>query len=43
VTGSSFTPVTVFFNRHGGEYIRQGPYPSSAKLEQDVRRYALEA
>jgi thiol-disulfide isomerase/thioredoxin len=42
ITDSSFTPVTVFFNRHGGEYIHQGPYPDAAKLERDVRRYALE-
>jgi cytochrome c biogenesis protein CcmG, thiol:disulfide interchange protein DsbE len=42
ITDSTFTPVTVFYNRHGGVYIRQGPYPSVAKLEQDVRRYALE-
>jgi cytochrome c biogenesis protein CcmG/thiol:disulfide interchange protein DsbE len=41
VTDSTFTPVTVFFDRSGGEYIRQGPYPSRAKLEADVRRYAL--
>jgi cytochrome c biogenesis protein CcmG/thiol:disulfide interchange protein DsbE len=43
ITGSSFTPVTVFYNRAGGRYIRQGPYPSRAKLEADVRRYALGA
>ena len=43
ITDSTFTPVTVFYNRHGGLYIHQGPYPSVAKLEQDVRRYALEA
>jgi cytochrome c biogenesis protein CcmG/thiol:disulfide interchange protein DsbE len=43
ITDSSFTPVTVFYNRSGGEYIRQGPYPSQARLEQDVRRYALQA
>jgi cytochrome c biogenesis protein CcmG, thiol:disulfide interchange protein DsbE len=43
ITGSSFTPVTVFYNAAGGQYIRQGPYPSQAKLEADVRRYALEA
>jgi thiol-disulfide isomerase/thioredoxin len=42
ITDSSFTPVTVFYNRAGGRYIRQGPYPSEAKLEADVRRYALE-
>jgi cytochrome c biogenesis protein CcmG/thiol:disulfide interchange protein DsbE len=43
ITDSSFTPVTVFYNRSGGQYIHQGPYPSQAKLEQDVRRYALGA
>jgi cytochrome c biogenesis protein CcmG, thiol:disulfide interchange protein DsbE len=42
ITDSSFTPVTVFYDRTGGRYIRQGPYLSVAKLEQDVRRYALE-
>jgi cytochrome c biogenesis protein CcmG, thiol:disulfide interchange protein DsbE len=42
VTDSTFTPVTIFFDRSGGEYIRQGPYPSRAKLEADVRRYALD-
>jgi thiol-disulfide isomerase/thioredoxin len=41
VTGSTFTPVTVFYDRSGGQYIRQGPYPSQARLEADVRRYAL--
>jgi thiol-disulfide isomerase/thioredoxin len=43
ITDSAFTPVTVFYNRLGSQYIRQGPYPSQAKLEQDVRRYALDA
>ncbi|HTZ87349.1 MAG TPA: TlpA disulfide reductase family protein [Solirubrobacteraceae bacterium] len=43
ITGSTFTPVTVFYDKRGGEYIHQGPYPSRAKLEADVRRYALEA
>jgi hypothetical protein len=43
ITDSAFTPVTVFYNRRGKEYIRQGPYPSQAKLERDVRRYALGA
>jgi cytochrome c biogenesis protein CcmG, thiol:disulfide interchange protein DsbE len=43
LTGSSFTPVTVFYDAAGGRYIRQGPYPSRAKLEADVRRYALGA
>jgi cytochrome c biogenesis protein CcmG/thiol:disulfide interchange protein DsbE len=42
ITDSSFTPVTVFYDSLGREYIRQGPYPSEAKLEQDVRRYALD-
>ncbi len=42
ITGSSFTPVTVFYDRAGREYIHQGPYPSAAKLEADVRRYALD-
>jgi cytochrome c biogenesis protein CcmG, thiol:disulfide interchange protein DsbE len=43
ITDSSFTPVTVFYDRAGGRYIRQGPYLSVAKLEADVRRYALGA
>jgi len=43
ITDSSFTPVTVFYDRQGAQYIHQGPYPSQAKLEQDVRRYALDA
>lgn len=42
ITDSSFTPVTVFYNRSGGQYIHQGPYASAAKLEADVRRYALQ-
>jgi cytochrome c biogenesis protein CcmG/thiol:disulfide interchange protein DsbE len=41
ITDSTFTPVTVFYDRAGGRYIRQGPYLSVAKLERDVRRYAL--
>ena len=41
ITDSSFTPVTVFYDRSGGRYIHQGPYLSVAKLERDVRRYAL--
>jgi thiol-disulfide isomerase/thioredoxin len=43
ITDSTFTPVTVFYDRQGAQYIHQGPYPSEAKLEQDVRRYALGA
>ncbi len=42
ITDSSFTPVTVFYDASGAQYIRQGPYPSAARLEQDVRRYALD-
>jgi cytochrome c biogenesis protein CcmG/thiol:disulfide interchange protein DsbE len=43
ITDSTFTPVTVFYSRDGSQYIHQGPYPTQAKLEQDVRRYALGA
>jgi cytochrome c biogenesis protein CcmG, thiol:disulfide interchange protein DsbE len=43
ITDSSFTPVTVFIDRRGREFIHQGPYLSVAKLERDVRRYALDA
>jgi len=43
ITDSAFTPVTVFYNRSGGLFIHQGPYPSAAKLEQDIKRYALDA
>jgi cytochrome c biogenesis protein CcmG, thiol:disulfide interchange protein DsbE len=42
IADSSSTPVTVFYNHGGSRYIRQGPYPSTAKLEEDVRRYALD-
>jgi cytochrome c biogenesis protein CcmG/thiol:disulfide interchange protein DsbE len=41
IADSSFTPVTVFYDRAGRQYIHQGPYPSAAKLEADVRHYAL--
>lgn len=43
ITDSSFTPVTVFYDPSGHEYIHQGPYPSAARLERDVTRYALDA
>jgi cytochrome c biogenesis protein CcmG, thiol:disulfide interchange protein DsbE len=44
ITDSGFTPVTVFFDARGKlRYIRQGPYPDAAKLERDVKRYALHA
>jgi thiol-disulfide isomerase/thioredoxin len=41
ITGSPFTPVTVFIGRDGRQFPRQGQYPSTTKLEQDIRRYAL--
>jgi cytochrome c biogenesis protein CcmG/thiol:disulfide interchange protein DsbE len=41
LTDSPFTPVTVFIPRDGKPFIRQGEYPSAAKLAQDVRLYAL--
>jgi thiol-disulfide isomerase/thioredoxin len=43
VTYSTFTPVTVFYDSRGAQFIHQGPYLSQAKLEEDVRRYALDA
>jgi thiol-disulfide isomerase/thioredoxin len=43
ITDSTFTPVTVFYDRAGRQYIHQGPYASAARLERDVRRYALGA
>jgi cytochrome c biogenesis protein CcmG/thiol:disulfide interchange protein DsbE len=42
ITDSAFTPVTVFYDSRGAEYIHQGPYASAAELERDVRRYALD-
>ncbi len=42
IADSSFTPVTVFYDRAGHQYIHQGPYPSAKRLEADVRRYALD-
>jgi cytochrome c biogenesis protein CcmG/thiol:disulfide interchange protein DsbE len=43
VTDSSFIPATVFYNRRGEKYIQDGAFPSAAKLEYDVERYAIEA
>jgi cytochrome c biogenesis protein CcmG, thiol:disulfide interchange protein DsbE len=43
VTDSAFTPVTVFVDRRGSRFIHQGPFLSVAKLEEAVRRYALDA
>ncbi len=42
LTDSTFTPVTVFYDRSGAQFIHQGPYASAAKLEADVRHYALD-
>jgi cytochrome c biogenesis protein CcmG/thiol:disulfide interchange protein DsbE len=41
-TDSTNVPVTVFYNRRGEKYPRQGAYPGAAKLERDIERYALE-
>jgi cytochrome c biogenesis protein CcmG/thiol:disulfide interchange protein DsbE len=41
VTESQSTPVTVFYNRAGEKYVRQGAYPSAAKLQRDIEQYAL--
>ena len=44
ITDSSFTPVTVFLARDGKlSYIHQGQYVSLQKLEEDIKRYALNA
>ena len=42
IADSPFTPVTVFYDRAGHQFIWQGPYPSAARLEADIRRYALD-
>jgi thiol-disulfide isomerase/thioredoxin len=42
ITLSTFVPVTVFYNRRGEQFIHQGQFSSLAKLEQDIRRYALD-
>ena len=42
ITDSAFTPVTVFYDSRGREYIHQGPYTTAAELERDVVRYALD-
>lgn len=43
LTDSIFRPATVFIPAHGRPYIREGEYPSAAKLRRDVERYALHA
>ena len=41
VSDSTNVPATIFYNRRGERnYIRQGAYPSVARLERDVERYA---
>jgi thiol-disulfide isomerase/thioredoxin len=42
LTDSTFRPATVFIPAHGRPYIREGQYPSAAKLKRDVQRYALD-
>jgi cytochrome c biogenesis protein CcmG, thiol:disulfide interchange protein DsbE len=42
LTDSTFTPATVFIPPHGRPYIRDGEYPSAARLRRDVERYALD-
>lgn len=38
----TFFPVTVFYDATGKQrYVHQGGYATLAKLEQDIRRYAL--
>jgi len=35
-------PITVFYDRRGKiVFVHQGGYPNEAKLEEDIRRYAL--
>jgi cytochrome c biogenesis protein CcmG/thiol:disulfide interchange protein DsbE len=35
-------PITVFFDRRGEiAFVHQGAYPNEAKLDEDIRRYAL--
>jgi cytochrome c biogenesis protein CcmG/thiol:disulfide interchange protein DsbE len=40
--GASAFPTTVFYDREGKvAYLHQGQYLNGAKLDQDIRRYAL--
>jgi cytochrome c biogenesis protein CcmG/thiol:disulfide interchange protein DsbE len=34
-------PTTVYYNAEGQTYVHQGPYTSQARLDADIRRYAL--
>jgi thiol-disulfide isomerase/thioredoxin len=36
-------PTTVFIDAKGNKTVHQGPYDDDATLEQDIRRYALDA
>lgn len=43
IQASTYDPLTVFFDRRGRiQFVHAGAYTNAAKLEQDVRRYALE-
>jgi cytochrome c biogenesis protein CcmG, thiol:disulfide interchange protein DsbE len=43
IQAATFYPMTVFYNRHGTpEFTHAGPYLSTAALEKDIRRYALQ-
>jgi thiol-disulfide isomerase/thioredoxin len=42
ITDSTFTPVTVFYDHNGRHLVWQGPFLSTAKLEQAISRYALD-
>jgi cytochrome c biogenesis protein CcmG/thiol:disulfide interchange protein DsbE len=43
VSDSTFVPATVFYNGRGEKYIEDGAFPSAAKLERAVERYAMGA
>jgi cytochrome c biogenesis protein CcmG/thiol:disulfide interchange protein DsbE len=37
----TYYPTTVFIDADGKRFVHQGPYNDDAKLEQDIKRYAL--
>jgi thiol-disulfide isomerase/thioredoxin len=39
----AYYPTTVFIDAKGRRTVHQGPYNDEATLEQDIRRYALDA
>jgi cytochrome c biogenesis protein CcmG, thiol:disulfide interchange protein DsbE len=44
ISDSTLVPATVFYTPSGArEYIHDGAYPSVAKLERDIERYAVGA